>query len=157
MSQADRHILPWCLPPQHIYSVRVRDRDIDVFNHVNNVVYLRWMADAAWDHSKALGFDFAAYEARDCGFVVTRHELDYRRAALAGDTVHIATWISSNDGRLKLRRRFQMISENQRANLAMGMTQFAAMRLSTARACRMHEDYVDGYTPDGAATAYFND
>ena len=147
----------WCLAPQHILSIAVRARDIDVFNHVNNVVYLRWMADTAWDHSKALGFDFAAYEARDCGFVVTRHEIDYRQAALLGDIVHVATWISGNDGRLKLRRRFQMISEQTGHTLAMGMTEFASMKLSTARAGRMHEDYITGYPLNDDAAAYFSD
>ena len=72
------------LPPQFTLSLVVQEGDIDDFNHVNNVVYLNWMARAAWAHSKALGFDFAAYRQRDCGFVVTRHEIDYKAAALAG-------------------------------------------------------------------------
>ncbi len=157
MQKIDLPELNWCIAPQHILSIAVRERDIDVFQHVNNVVYLRWMADTAWDHSKALGFDFAAYEARDCGFVVTRHEIDYRQAALADDIVHIATWISRNDGRLKLRRRFQMISATTGATLAMGLSDFAAMRLSSARATRMHQDYVSGYERDADAAAHFGD
>lgn len=155
MTEKNISALDWCVVPQHISSIAVEPRDIDMFNHVNNVVYLRWMAEAGWAHSKALGFDFKAYQARDCGFVVTRHELDYRQAALADDTVHIATWISVNDGRLKLRRRFQMISDTSGATLAMGMSSFASMRLSNARARRMHEDYAHGYPVDAAAAAYF--
>lgn len=157
MSDDEIRKLDWRIAPQHICTFDVCARDIDVFNHVNNVVYLRWMADTAWDHSTALGFDFAAYEARDCGFVVTRHEIDYRQAALADERVHIATWISNNDGRLRLRRRFQMISENSGKTLAMGLSDFTAMRLSTARAMRMHEDYVTGYRQDDAAAAHFGD
>ena len=157
MQDTDPKSLNWQIAPQHILPITVRERDIDVFNHVNNVVYLRWMADTAWDHSKALGFDFAAYEARDCGFVVTRHEIDYRQAALLGDIVHVATWISRNDGRLKLRRRFQMISEQTGQTLAFGMTEFAAMKLSSARAVRMHTDYITGYPLDADAAAHFSD
>lgn len=157
MHTTDPLTLNWPIYPQHIMSIDVRARDIDVFDHVNNVVYLRWMADTAWDHSKALGFDFPAYQARDCGFVVTRHEIDYRQAALLGDTVYVATWITRNDGRLKLRRRFHMISEQTGQALAFGMTEFAAMRLSTARAARMHADYVAGYPLDPAAADYFSD
>ena len=157
MQEIDPKTLNWRIAPQHILSIPVRARDIDVFNHVNNVVYLRWMADTAWDHSKTLGFDFAAYEARDCGFVVTRHEIDYRQAALSGDVVHVATWISRNDGRLKLRRRFQMISQQTGQTLALGMSDFAAMKLSTARATRMHDDYVTGYSLDETAATHFSD
>ena len=144
----------WLLPPQHILRLRVTPADIDDFNHVNNVVYLRWMARAAWDHSKKLGFDFAAYRARDCGFVVTRHEIDYKAAALIDETVEIATWVSLNDGRLRLRRRFQMRAQNGR-ELARGMTDFAAMKISTGRAMRMHEDYRSGYPPVAEAEALF--
>ncbi|MBT7641810.1 MAG: acyl-CoA thioesterase [Rhodobiaceae bacterium] len=145
----------WVVPPQHILSVAVRDEDIDAFRHVNNVVYVGWMARCAWSHSQALGFDFAAYEAEDCGFVVTRHEIDYRAAALAGDTVHIATWITGNDARLKLTRHFQMISEARGKTLALGMSQFAAMKLSTAKACRMAPAYATGYRVDAAAADFF--
>ena len=56
--------LPWALEPQFILTLDVRPDDIDDFGHVNNLVYLGWMARAAWAHSKALGFDFKAYEAR---------------------------------------------------------------------------------------------
>ena len=146
--------LPWLLTPQHVLTLNVRAADIDDFNHVNNVVYLGWMARAAWHHSQALGFDFAAYRARDCGFVVTRHEIDYKAAALADETVHIATWVSLNDGRLRLRRRFQMLAADGR-ELARGMSDFAAIRISSGRAMRMHADYVAGYPViDGAEAAF---
>jgi acyl-CoA thioester hydrolase len=141
----------WSLPPQHILRLRVTAADIDDFGHVNNVVYLGWMARAAWSHSKALGFDFEAYRQRDCGFVVTHHEIDYHAATLVDDTVHIATWITQNDGRLRLRRRFEMVSGDQQKRLASGLSDFAAMRISTGKACRMPADYATGYpvTQDG--------
>jgi acyl-CoA thioester hydrolase len=101
-----------------------------------------------------LGFDFAAYRQRDCGFVVTRHEIDYKAAALAGETVHIATWVSLNDGRLRLRRRFQMLAGDGR-ELARGLSDFAAMKLSNGRAMRMHEDYATGYPLVAAAEPAF--
>ena len=145
----------WLLAPQFVERIDVRDADIDDFNHVNNVVYLGWMARTAWAHSKALGFDFAAYRNRDCGFVVTRHEIDYKAAALADERVHIATWVSQNDGRLRLRRRFQMLGQDGR-ELARGLSDFAAMRISTGRAMRMHDDYVIGYPVIEAAETAFS-
>ena len=132
------------LPPQFTLSLAVQEGDIDDFNHVNNVVYLGWMARTAWAHSKQLGFDFAAYRQRDCGFVVTRHEIDYKAAAQAGEHVHVGTWVTVNDGRLRLRRRFQMLAGDGR-ELAQGLSDFAAMKISTGRATRMHKDYVIGY------------
>ena len=147
----------WLLDPQYVLRVPVRPQDIDDFKHVNNVVYLGWMARCAWAHSKHLGFDFAAFQARDSGFVVTRHEIDYRAAAGPEDVVLVGTWISGNDGRLALTRRFQLIAEADGRSLAFGMTRFANMKLSTGRAARMPADYATGYPIDAAAAAHFKD
>ena len=84
-------------PDPFVLAVNVRAADIDDFGHVNNVVYLGWIARAAWAHSKALGFDFNAYREVDCGFVVTRHEIDYRTACPPETTALVGTWITAND------------------------------------------------------------
>lgn len=145
----------WLAPNPYVLSLPVQPDAIDDFNHVNNVVYLGWMSRAAWAHSKALGFDFAAYQALDCGFVVRRHEIDYRVAALADDIVHIGTWVSENDGRLYLRRRFQLISDTTGATLALGMSQFVAMKISSGRACRMPKAFAEGYPANPEIEAIF--
>jgi len=66
--------------------------DIDDLGHVNNVVYLRWVQDVARGH-----WAHAATEAdRDrLGWVVTRHEIDYKAAAFLGDRLIGKTWIGA--------------------------------------------------------------
>jgi acyl-CoA thioester hydrolase len=135
----------WLVKPQHILTLNVREHDIDDFQHVNNVVYLGWMGRAAWDHSKTLGFDFAAYRRIDCGFVVKHHELDYIAPSFMGDEIHVATWISRNDGRLRLRRRFQMIRALTGETVALGLSDFVTMKISTGKACRMPREFAQGY------------
>ncbi len=137
--------LPWRSPPQYIQTFSVTPADIDDFQHVNNVVYLHWMAKTAWAHSKELGFDMARYKQEDCGFVVRHHEIDYQRATPPADTIHCGTWITKNDGRLHLRRRFQMMSETLADTVAFGLSDFVTMRISTGRAQRMPEIYKTGY------------
>jgi acyl-CoA thioester hydrolase len=65
--------------------------DIDENGHVNNVVYLRWaqeMAIAHWDSK-------APPEAQDAwAWVVLRHEVDYRRQLLPGETATARTWVA---------------------------------------------------------------
>lgn len=147
--------LTWPLAPQFILKLQVQPHEIDDFNHVNNVVYLGWMARCAWAHSNALGFDFAAFEKNDCGFVVTRHEIDYHAAAKPNERIEIATWIVENDKRLKLSRRFLIRSADRDMHLASGVTRFASMRLSTEKACRMTPAYRSGYPIDAAAQTHF--
>ena len=132
-------------PDPFVLAVNVRAADIDDFGHVNNVVYLGWIARAAWAHSKALGFDFNAYREVDCGFVVTHHEIDYRTACPPEATALVGTWITANDRRLRLRRRFQICLQGTGATLAFAMSDFATIKISTGRACRMPTAFADGY------------
>lgn len=135
----------WYAEDPFVLTLDVASGEVDDFQHVNNVVYVGWMARAAWAHSKALGFDFIRYQELDCGFVVKRHEIDYRQACPPDERVGVATWISKNDGRLNLRRRFQMYGIKTQKTLAIGMSDFVTMRITTGRACRMPVAFKEGY------------
>ncbi|MDP1875249.1 thioesterase family protein [Phenylobacterium sp.] len=65
--------------------------DIDANGHVNNVVYLGWAQDLAiahWDSAAA------SAESEALAWVALRHEVDYRRALLPGETALGRTWVS---------------------------------------------------------------
>lgn len=65
--------------------------DIDDNGHVNNVVYLRWAQDLGVAHWQSL----ASAEAQSTwAWVALRHEIDYRRALLPGETGFGRTWVS---------------------------------------------------------------
>ena len=71
-------------------SVSVMPEDIDEQNHVNNTVYLRWVQEVATAHWKAV----ASREAqKGIGWVVLRHEIDYKAPACLGDDVLLRTWV----------------------------------------------------------------
>lgn len=71
-------------------TVAVQAEDIDAQEHVNNTVYLRWVQDVAVAHWRAI----ASAEAQEAiGWVVLRHEIDYKTPALLGDDVLLRTWV----------------------------------------------------------------
>lgn len=135
----------WDFPSPFIHETRVEKQHIDDFQHTNNVVYLTWMAKTAWEHSKALGLDFAAYAKVNRGMVVRRHELEYLAASREGERVLIGTWITGNDGRLRLRRRFQMVNADTGATLLRGLSDFVCINIETGRATRMPPEFVSTY------------
>jgi acyl-CoA thioester hydrolase len=64
--------------------------DIDEQNHVNNTVYLRWIQDVATAHWRAV----ASPKAQETiGWVVLRHEIDYKGPATLGDEMVLRTWV----------------------------------------------------------------
>ena len=81
-------------------TVAVQQADIDEQNHVNNAVYLRWVQEVATAHWKSL----ASAEAQNAiGWVVLRHEIDYRLPACLGDEIVLRTWVGQAS-RLKFER-----------------------------------------------------
>jgi len=68
--------------------ISVLPGDIDEQNHVNNTVYLRWVQDVATAHWRAV----ASPKAQEIiGWVVLRHEIDYKGPATLGDEVVLHT------------------------------------------------------------------
>ena len=71
-------------------TVPVLPGDIDEQNHVNNIVYLRWVQDIAIAHWRAI----ASPDAQEAiGWVVLRHEIDYKAPATLGDKIALRTWV----------------------------------------------------------------
>ena len=65
--------------------------DIDANGHVNNVVYVRWIQDMATSHWNARQ---PAEEQAKWAWIVLRHEIDYRRALMPGETASARTWVA---------------------------------------------------------------
>jgi acyl-CoA thioester hydrolase len=134
----------WDLPSPHILPVDVADTLIDLMRHVNNVHYLQWLENVAWDHSVALGMTPHDYTRLGQGMVVRRHELDYVAPALLGDRVLLATWIVGLD-RLSLHRRYQFVRASDGATLFRGATHFVCVEIESGRVRRMAPDFTRVY------------
>lgn len=65
--------------------------DIDELGHVNNAVWVRWIQDVATGHWAALA---SAEEQARLVWVVVRHEIDYARPLLDGESVTAHTWVA---------------------------------------------------------------
>ena len=70
--------------------ITVEASHIDDLGHVNNVVYLQWVQEVAKSHWHAMA---NAEDIKNLGWVVTRHEMEYRAAGFLGDELVARTWI----------------------------------------------------------------
>lgn len=71
-------------------GIEVQPADIDALGHVNNVVFVRWVQEAAAAHWSALTNESQKAEVV---WVVARHEIDYKKPALPDDRVRARTWV----------------------------------------------------------------
>src|ERR1041385_1330577 len=75
--------------------ITVTPADVDDQGHVNNVIYVRWMQDAAAAHWQAA----AGAELRATVFwVVTHHEVEYKAPAFDGERLLARTWVGEARG-----------------------------------------------------------
>jgi acyl-CoA thioester hydrolase len=78
------------MPEVFEIPIAVQPADIDRQNHVNNTVYVRWIQEVATAHWEAR----APADARGAiGWVVLRHEIDYKIPACLGDELLLRTWV----------------------------------------------------------------
>jgi len=111
----------------------VSARDIDEQNHVNNTVYLRWVQDVATAHWKAL----ASAEAQAAvGWIVLRHEIDYKIAASLGDEIVLRTWVGEAS-RLKFERFTEIRRKIDNQVLACGRTLWVPIDPRTGKPTRV--------------------
>lgn len=138
-------------PAAHSIELDVQAADIDEYSHVNNAVYLTWLDRAAWSHSAALGMPLERCIALRRGMAALRTEIDYERAALAGDRIRVATWIADCDGKLRCTRHFVVSRAADEAVLARAITIYVCLNLDTGRAARMPPEFVAAYGRTSAA------
>jgi acyl-CoA thioester hydrolase len=121
----------------YLLRVRAAPADIDGLGHVSNLVYLRWVLDAALAHSSAKGLDEAAYKARGQGWVVRRQEIDYLRAAFEGDDLVVETRVASVAAASSTRRT-RILRDGE--VLARAATNWAYVDFRSGRPIRIPED-----------------
>jgi acyl-CoA thioester hydrolase len=116
--------------------VKVQPADIDEQNHVNNTVYLRWVQDVATAHWKSL----ASAEAQSAiGWVVLRHEIDYRTPACLDDELILRTWVGGAS-RLKFERFTEIRREIDNDVLSQARTLWVPIDVRTGKPTRVSAD-----------------
>ncbi len=143
--------LNWDYPQPFIHGLRVDQSAIDRLNHVNNAKYLEYLEQAAWAHAEALDAGWSLYRQLGTVVVAHRHEIDYLKPARADDELSVGTWCTGHDGRLRLRRHYQIIRPADRATLVRAVTYWICVDLQTGRPKRLPAEFIRAYAPlDGA-------
>jgi acyl-CoA thioester hydrolase len=83
-----------------ILKITVSSKDIDTLQHVNNLIYVKWMDKIATEHYAFLTKDNPLPQYV---WVVTRHEIDYLKQAVLGDEITVKTWVGETKGITSIR------------------------------------------------------
>lgn len=115
-------------------TVTAGPEHLDEQGHVNNVVYVQWVQDVAVAHWETA----VPSEVRDAyTWMLTRHEIDYRRQTFEGDRLVLRTWVGTAS-RISC-ERFTEISRGGEV-LASARSQWCLIDRRTGRPARIPGD-----------------
>jgi acyl-CoA thioester hydrolase len=113
------------------FEIKVTADLVDGNGHVNNVVYIQWMQDAAIRHAGTTG---CTRESLAVGgtWVVRTHQIEYLNPVFAGDTVTVLTWVS-NLFRVRSLRKYKFILAGRQILAARAETNWVFVNAKTSR------------------------
>ena len=119
------------IEPIYPYEFTIPEDAVDENGHVNNVMYVQWMQDAAVRHYEAMG---GRQLTLDLGatWVVRSHTIKYLSPAFAGERIKILTWVA-NIRRVRSLRRYKFIRVTDEQLLVEGATDWVFLDVKTGR------------------------
>ncbi|MDR1924219.1 MAG: acyl-CoA thioesterase [Planctomycetaceae bacterium] len=124
------------------YKIMVMAADVDVNLHANNVCYVRWLNDAAVEHSRANGWYAERYIELGSNWFARRHTIDYLAPAAEGDEIEIQTWISDWQA-IKSTRKYRFIRIKDNVKIAEAETLWVFVNLKTGRPTKIPNEVSD--------------
>lgn len=123
-------------------TIEVKEEDIDQLHHVNNAIYVKWMDQVAgehWDHLTRM-CNFSDYF-----WVVSRHEIDYKKEAKLGDIITAKTWVGETKGVVSVR---YIEFYNEDILLVRSKTNWVLLDAKTGKPSRIRENILSLLLPD---------
>lgn len=126
----------------YVHGFRVQDTDIDGLGHANNVVWVRWLNEAAIAHASHVGMGLSACRQLGVVWVVRRHDLEYLLPAFVGEEIEAVTWPETLRAATSLRRT---VFQRQGQLLARAETTWVLLDVSTGKPCRIPPPMLSSY------------
>ena len=129
--------------------ISVNPTDIDELGHVNNVVYLRWVQEAATAHWRSRA---TQEQKSEIIWVVVRHEIDYKHPALSGDEVVVRTWVGTATVST-FERHTEIVRARDQRLLARARTLWCPIKIETGRPTRVDPEIRKRFSVQGNESA----
>jgi acyl-CoA thioester hydrolase len=126
-------------------NIKVSENDIDELGHVNNIIYLRWVQEAAIAHWKAAATE---EQQKNILWVIKRHEIDYKRPAVLGDEIIAGTWVGEAS-ELVFERHTEILRSPDRKLLAKARTFWIPINSKTGKPVRVDSDVRSRFSVPG--------
>lgn len=117
---------------------------IDELGHVNNAVWVQWIQEVSTSHWAARA---SAEEQAAHVWVVVRHEIDYHRPLLPGQSVTAHTWVADAASGAKFDRHMVFLGEGGVKHVT-ARTTWALLDRASGRPMRVRAEMIARFAPD---------
>jgi acyl-CoA thioester hydrolase len=131
---------------------RVRHYELDLFGHVNHVVFVQYMQEAAIEACTAMGFNPDWFRDHGAGWVVRRLAIRYLAQLTYGDEVEVNTWVSLMRG-VRSVREYELTRVRDGARMARARAEWIYVDLKTGQPTRFPNGWVELFQTTGTAEA----
>ncbi|MBN1886990.1 MAG: acyl-CoA thioesterase [Thermoflexales bacterium] len=132
----------------HCEKFRVRYYECDAYGHLNNINYLRWMQEAAFAASAAVGYDYTRYEGIGHWWLVRETDIGYLAPLKYGDEVALKTWVM-DWRRFHSRRAYEFTNTQTGQLAARAVTDWVYVDSKTLRPAAMPKEMLLAFLPEG--------
>lgn len=123
------------VPDIYDHPILVHSEHIDDMQHVNNVVYLQWVQDAALAHWNTVDSGVRG----KYNWVALRHEIDYKSPGFLGETLIARTWVHRFEG-VRSVRMVHIIRPKDNRVLAEAKSTWCLLNAASGRPTKIGED-----------------
>ena len=136
------------MPATHIATFKVRHYECDALGHLNNANYVRYMEEAAFEASAAVGYDKARYDAMGHLWLAYDTAIEYLQPVVYGDTIEVKTWVG-DFRRVRSRRFYEFRKAGEDALIARANTDWVYLEASTERPTIVPPEMIAAFAPEG--------
>ncbi len=127
-----------------IYNFKVTKDDIDFNGHVNNVIYLSWMIEAATKHGTSVGSGYEKCLEFGGTWVAKSHAIEYKKPSFENDELQMKTWIE-DIGKILSTRRYELTRLSDDAVICEGKTEWVFVDSKKMRPMKIPEGVIEGF------------
>lgn len=138
------------MPAIHHQTFRVRYYECDAYGHLNNTNYLRWMQEAAFGASTAVGYSLEKYDEIGHLWLVRETDIEYIAPLEYEDEIEIKTWVMDMR-RSRSRRAYEFTNKQTGQPAAKASTDWVYVNAETLRPTLIPEDMQRAFVPEGFA------
>jgi acyl-CoA thioester hydrolase len=136
------------MPLTHFRTFQVRYYECDAYGHVDNVNYLRYMQEAAFDASAAAGYDLTRYAEMNCQWLIRETDIEYLRPLRYGDSVQVKTWVAEFR-RIRSRRTYELRHSGSGDLVARASTEWVFLDAYSGRPTTIPAEMIVAFFPEG--------